>query len=116
MMKVIKTGELEAQESTSKIFRGRVSIQRITGEDNGDILVSVINFSRGAVNVFHTHTFNQILYVIGGKGIVATEKESVTVTPGTWIIIPAGERHSHGATKDSVFSHISIRTSGETSF
>ena len=115
-MKVIKTGEIEAQESTSKIFRGRVSIQRIVSEDNGDILVSVINFSRGAGNVFHTHTSNQILYVLGGKGTVATEKESATVMPGTWIIIPAGERHCHGATKGSVFSHISIKTSGETSF
>jgi quercetin dioxygenase-like cupin family protein len=28
--------------------------------------VAVVNFSPGAVNVFHTHTFNQILYVTEG--------------------------------------------------
>jgi len=67
-----------------------------------------VNFSPGAVNVFHTHTSDQILYVTEGKGIVATENEEVTVTPGTIIFIPAGERHWHGATKETAFSHIFI--------
>lgn len=33
-MKVIKTREIEAQESTNKLFRGRVGTQRIIGKDN----------------------------------------------------------------------------------
>jgi quercetin dioxygenase-like cupin family protein len=116
-MKVVKINDIEAQdESANKIFKGEVSIQRIIGETPGDFRVIVVHFNPGAINVFHTHTFDQILYVTEGKGIVATESEEVTVTPGTVIYIPAGENHWHGAAKDSAFSHIAIMPPGDTSF
>ncbi len=115
-MKVVRTSDIEAQESTSKIFRGKVSIQGIIGESEGELRVAVVNFSPGAVNIFHTHTFNQILYVTEGTGIVATENEEITVTLGTFIFIPAGERHWHGATRETTFSHIAIMPPGDTSF
>jgi len=116
-MKVVRTSDVETQESTSKIFTGgKVNRQDIFGESDGDFRVAIIHFSPGAVNVFHTHTFDQVLYVTEGTGIVATESEEVTVTPGTFIFIPAGERHWHGATKETAFSHIAIMPPGETSF
>ena len=115
-MKVVRTSDIEAQESTNPIFRGKVSMQGIIGKSGDELRVAVVNFSPGAVNVFHTHTFNQILYVTKGAGIVATESEEVTVTPGTFIFIPAGERQWHGATKDAAFSHIDKMPPGETSF
>ena len=115
-MEVIKTSNAEAQESTDKIFRGKVGIQSIIGESVDELRVIMVNFSPGAVNLFHSHTFNQLLYVTEGKGIVATENEEVTVTPGTFIYIPAGEKHWHGATPDTAFSHIAILPPGETSF
>ena len=115
-MKVVKTSDIEAQESTSKIFRGKVSIQPLCGKSEDKLRAAVVNFSPGAINVFHTHTSDQILYVTEGKGIVATEKEEITVTPGTSIFIPAGEKHWHGATKDTAFSHIFVSPPGHTSF
>ena len=115
-MKVVRISDIEAEEATSKLFRGKVSSQRIISEGEGKIRFTVVNFSPGAVNVFHTHTFDQILHITEGTGIVATEKEEITVTPGTVVFIPAGERHWHGATKDTAFSHISIAPPGETSF
>ena len=115
-MKVVRISEVKAQESTSKSFRGKVRTQSIIGKSGDELRVTVVNFSPGAVNVFHTHTFDQILYVTKGTGIVATESEEVTVTPGTFIFIPAGERHWHGATKDTAFSHIAIMPPGETNF
>ena len=113
-MKVVRIGDVEDQEATSQIFRGQVSRQDLIGENEDEMRVSVINFSPGAVNVFHTHTFDQVLYVTEGTGVVATEKEEVTVTPGTIIFIPAGEKHWHGATEDTAFSHIAIMPPGET--
>ena len=116
-MKVVRTSDVEAQESTSKIFTGgKVSRQDIFGESADEFRVSVIHFSPGAVNVFHSHTFDQILYVTEGTGIVATENEEIMVTPGTIIFIPAGERHWHGATKDTKFSHIAVMPPGDTNF
>lgn len=115
-MKVVKTSDIEARESTSKIFRGKVSIQHLIGESEDELRAAVVNFSPGAVNVFHTHTSDQILYATKGTGIVATKSEEITVTPGTIIFIPAGEKHWHGATKDAAFSHIFISPPGHTSF
>ena len=115
-MKVVKISEVKAEESTSKIFRGKVTTQRLVGESSDEFRVSVVNFSPGAVNVLHSHTFSQVLYVTEGTGIVATENEEITVTPGTVIFIPAGEKHWHGATKDTAFSHIAVMPPGESSF
>jgi len=115
-MKVVRISDIKTQESTDKIFRGKVSQQNIIGKTTNELRIAVFNFSPGAVNVFHTHTFDQILYVTKGKGIVATEKEEITVTPGTIIFIPAGESHWHGATKDTAFSHIAIMPPGVTKF
>ncbi len=115
-MKVVRISDIEAEESTNPIFRGKVSVQRLIGESEDELRAAVVNFSPGAVNVFHTHTSAQILYVTEGEGIVATENEEVTVTPGTIIFIPAGEKHWHGATKDTAFSHIFVSPPGHTSF
>ena len=115
-MKVVRISDVKAEESTNPIFRGKVSRQNLIGESEDELQAAVVNFSPGAVNVFHTHTFDQILHITEGTGIVATEKEEITVTPGTVVFIPTGERHWHGATKDTAFSHISIAPPGETSF
>jgi 4-carboxymuconolactone decarboxylase len=119
-MKAIKISDVKSEDkSADKIFRGKVSIQFITDlpdKTKEGFSVVVVNFSPGARNVFHTHSMPQILYVTEGTGIVATEKEELKVTSGTVILIPAGERHWHGATKDSAFSHISITPPGETKF
>ena len=89
-MKVVKISDIKAEESTNKIFRGKVSVQSIIGESEDELRVIMVNFSPGSVNLFHAHTFDQVLYVTEGTGIVATENEEVTVTPGTVILIPAG--------------------------
>jgi len=116
MMKVVRIGDVDAQEVAGNYFRGRVSIQGIIGESEDEFRVIVVHFSPGASSVFHTHTADHVLYVTEGTGIVATEREEITVTPGTVIHIPAGERHRHGATEEAAASQIAIMPPGETSF
>ena len=113
-MEIKKLTDVEAEEATSKLFEGKVTRQTVT--EGAQITVGHVNFSPGAKNVFHTHTTDQVLFVTEGKGIVATEKEERVVTPGTIIYFPAGERHWHGATEDSSFSHLAIKPPGETNF
>ena len=60
------------------------------------------------MNIFHVHDFDQVLYVTKGEGIIATEKEEIRITPGDFVVIPAGEKHWHGATPESDFAHIAI--------
>ncbi|MDP2954495.1 MAG: cupin domain-containing protein [Chloroflexota bacterium] len=116
-MKIVKTSEVKAEEATSALFRGKVVRQTLIDEKLAkEFRLTIVNFSPGARNVFHTHTTDQVLYVIDGRGIVATEKEEHVVTPGMVAFIPAGERHWHGATEDASFSHVSITTPGQTKF
>ena len=70
------------------------------------------NFSRGARENFHTHSTDQILIITAGIGIVATEQEEREVTVGDIVYLPAGEKHCHGATKDSYLSYISVTRPG----
>lgn len=115
-MKVLKTSDIEAKERVSGLFKGHVTVQPILDSDDSNLRTNLINFDRGAVNVFHTHDFDQVLYVTSGEGIIATETEEIRITPGTFVVIPAGEKHWHGATPDSAFSHIAISIRGKTSF
>jgi quercetin dioxygenase-like cupin family protein len=48
------------------------------------------------------------LIVTEGKGILATESERKEITVGDVAVIPAGEKHWHGATDDSAMTHIAI--------
>ena len=117
-MKVIKMDDVQVAEATSKLFKGgKVMEQRYINESIAEgIRVMLVQFSPGAKNKLHSHSFEQVLWVTDGQGIVATEKEEHIVTPGMIVYIPAGELHWHGATEDSSFSHISITTPGQTSF
>lgn len=106
-MKIARSGEIPKEPVVRSIFTGPVARQALA-LDSQEYKMSVMNFGKGVRNKFHTHTSEQILIVTAGKGIVATEKEERIVTVGDVILIPAGEKHWHGATADSEFSHIYV--------
>jgi len=70
--------------------------------------ISHVNFDKGSRNKFHTHSIEQVLIITEGKGIVATDEEEIIVVPGDIVFIGANEKHWHGATKDSTFSHLYV--------
>jgi len=115
-MKIVKISNVKAEEMKDNITIGKIRRQRLVDEKMANELrVAVVTFSPGGRTEWHTHTNEQVLYVSEGKGIVATEDEEVLVTPGTIIFIPPGEKHWHGATKETSFSHMSISSPGKTS-
>ncbi len=111
-MKITNIKDIMAEEVKGNplFLGGKVNTQFVLGEEfkAGKIQIMNVKFAPGARNKFHTHSVEQILYVIEGKGIVATRDQEHIVTPGATIFIPAGEEHWHGATKDSSFAHLSI--------
>ena len=113
-MKVVKPDQVSGEPATGTLFiGGPVTRQAIvTGQMGEDFVVNVVNFSKGARNKFHSHSGDQVLIVTAGKGIVATEQEEVIVGVGDIIHFPAGEKHWHGATKDSSFSHVYVMKPG----
>jgi len=96
----------------SRLFTSEVTVQPLIPE-GGDYNMAVVNFGKGVRNKFHTHESDQILIVTAGKGIVTTELEQREVTVGDVVLFPTGEKHWHGATEDSEFSHIYISRAGQ---
>jgi quercetin dioxygenase-like cupin family protein len=116
-MKVIKIADVPKTDMTNQpiFFGGKISRQPLVDEKSSKFFnFSVVNFAKGARNKWHVHSSDQILLVTQGKGIVATEKEERTVTEGTVIHVIAGEKHWHGASKDSEFSHITLTAVGSS--
>jgi 4-carboxymuconolactone decarboxylase len=108
-MRVIKVAQLAREPQQSALFTGPVTMQTIVGTDESNrFMIRQVNFARGVRNKFHSHSFEQVLIVTEGKGIVATDKEEITVGPGDVIFIPAGEKHWHGAAKGATFSHLYV--------
>lgn len=42
---------------------------------------------------FHSHTYEEAIYILEGRGIAHTEEESAEFGPGTSIYLPRGTRH-----------------------
>lgn len=114
-MHVIKMSDVPETPLVNPLFTGaEVTAQPLIPE-GGDFNMSIVNFGRGVRNKFHTHESDQILIITQGKGIVANEQEQREVTVGDIVVFPANEKHWHGATQDSDFSHIYItRSSSKT--
>jgi quercetin dioxygenase-like cupin family protein len=113
-MIVVNSENVAAVETKDEIV-GKGPVQRkalIDTKDTGGFGVLLVTFGPGARLNFHAHTYEQILYVTEGRGIVATKSKEYTVTPGATVFIPPGEIHWHGATRDSSFSHIAIQKPG----
>jgi quercetin dioxygenase-like cupin family protein len=107
-MKVVKMNQVSKEPFLNPIFTGSDVTRQALVPDSKDFNVNIVNFGKGVRNKLHTHDSEQMLIVIAGKGIVATEKEQKIVTVGDVILFSAGEKHWHGATGDSEFSHIYV--------
>ena len=111
-MHVVSMNDVKKTPRETQLFTSAVTVQPLIPE-GGDYNMAVVNFGKGVRNKFHTHESDQILIVTAGKGIVATEIEQREVTVGDVVLFPTGEKHWHGATEDSEFSHIYISRAGQ---
>ena len=113
-MRVVRMDDSSPRPSAAAIFLGQVETQPLLDEVSEHVRLTVVRFSAGARTKLHTHSFEQVLVITEGRGILATETEEHVVTPGAVVVIPPGEVHRHGATDDTPMAHISITTPGET--
>lgn len=110
-MRVITMDMVEVEKRVGGIFEGgTVSFKPLVDKSTGskEFRAAIVTFSPGARTKMHTHDHEQVLYILSGKGIVATEHEEKLAKPGMVFLIPAGEEHWHGATKESSFSHLFV--------
>ena len=113
-MNRIRIDRAAATANLSPIFIGEVLTQNLVAEADADLLrVTSVTFADGARNRWHRHSTDQVLVVTDGSGIVATEREEIRVGLGDVVLIPAGERHWHGAAEGHDLTHLSILTPGQ---
>lgn len=105
-MQVIKMNAVARQSFESPLFTGPQVSRQVLLPESKEFNVNIVNFGKGVRNKFHAHDSEQVLIVTSGRGYIVTETEKVEITPGDVVLIPAGEKHWHGATEDSEFSHI----------
>ena len=113
-MLIAVNNDIEATENKDEIVGNGPVYSKLLADtkSTGGFNIKLVNFGPGARLNFHTHIFEQILYVTEGRGIVATREEEFVVTPGTLVFIQPGEVHWHGATEDSSFAHLSLSKPG----
>ena len=105
-MKVVKTSQVEKESFHSPLFTGPDVTRQVLLPESSEYDISNVSFGKGVRNKFHAHDAEQILIVTAGRGIIATEEAQKEITEGDVVLIPAGEKHWHGAAEDSEFSHI----------
>src|SRR5258708_1557193 len=111
-VKVLNLGKQERVSATGDLFIGAVERQSfVTEADSASIRIGVVTFKDGAVNRYHSHTFDQVLLITDGEGIVQVEGQpEQKVTVGDLIFVPAGERHWQGAEPGKNMSHLTGAT------
>jgi len=114
-MQIVKVNRRQATQPDRPHFSGTVHMQHLVRpEQPGKAELIAVFFDAGARTIPHVHTADQVLHVLEGEGVVATEQERRVVRPGDIAIIPAGTWHWHGATRSTSMSHLSIKAVGPT--
>lgn len=111
-MQVIKMNAVAKEGFESPLFTGSDVSRQVLLPDSKEFNVNIVNFGKGVRNKFHSHDSEQVLIVTSGQGYIATEAEKIAITVGDVVLIHAGEKHWHGASEDSEFSHIYVSQLG----
>lgn len=98
-----------------EFFIGKSYLKMLTTEGIG---IGNVTFEPGCRNNWHIHKASknggQILLVTGGSGYYQEwGKEAQTLKTGDVVVISAGVKHWHGASKNSWFAHLAVEIPGE---
>jgi quercetin dioxygenase-like cupin family protein len=104
------SNSLQSHRLPANYFTGTGWIQRLVRDEPIQCNMVKVTFEPGCRNHWHTHPAGQILVVTEGKGYVQKKGEPIQLLlPGDVVTILADEEHWHGATPDSIFTHIAIQ-------
>ncbi|MPZ99622.1 MAG: cupin domain-containing protein [Dehalococcoidia bacterium] len=114
-IQVTKSDEGNSQDRSGQpIFEGGTVHGRelIPGGRSDHLSATVVQFGPGARTRPHTHTSDQLLYIVAGIGKVGDTEGEHVVSVGDSVLIPAGTEHWHGAgDTTSPMSHVTIMRS-----
>lgn len=97
------------------VLPGKAS--QFTGQAVGDavlpttdgVTINTVSFEPGARTHWHDHQKGQLLFVVSGYGLICSAGEDPQpLRAGDTVWIPPGERHWHGASPTSFFTHTAV--------
>ena len=76
-------------------FRSVRHVEKILGKfGEGDVTVAC--WEPGQVSRYHSHPFaTEIYFCFQGGGSMRTSEETIPITPGSFVVHPAGELHEY---------------------
>jgi len=113
-MHVANTGQGNFQPRTGQpMFTGEVNAKGLVDDTMSEqTRLLLVKFSPAARTKWHTHTFEQALIIVEGKGVVGSEKDGERVVePGDVVVFSREERHWHGAGMHTGMAHIAVNLS-----
>jgi quercetin dioxygenase-like cupin family protein len=94
-------------------FEGSVLMQTLVGgAGSRELDIVAVFFADGARTTPHTHSTDQVLYVVSGLCMVGDDSGRRQVGPGDYVLLPANRWHWHGAAPGQSMCHVSIRQPG----
>jgi quercetin dioxygenase-like cupin family protein len=113
-MIVKKSNSLQIIQAPADYFTGTAWLNPLVRNEGIGCNTAKVTFEPKTRNHWHTHPAGQILIVTEGKGYVQKKGEPIQLLlQGDVVIILANEEHWHGATPDSLFTHIAIQPIAE---
>src|SRR5260221_14193405 len=116
-MKLTRIDRSLAQPDSARkgYFDGEVKTLQLVGpNESNEVELLAVYFSAGARTRPHTHEQDQILQIIEGQGIVATETEKLLVAAGDGVTIPAGSRPGRCAPRGGGGGPVPIQKAGRS--
>jgi len=110
-MRVVRPTDTTASEGGAH-FTGPAWLDEPSQPWASGYRATVVHFAPGTRNDWHHHPGGQVLFVLGGRERVVAQRadglHEEEFGPGDIVIAEPGECHWHGATDDSVMSHLSV--------
>ena len=101
--------KLAYQSAPSDYFSGQARFARYPSTPESSDGIAVVEFDKGTVTNWHTHSHGQYLIVTSGEGYTQEwGKPVLRIKKGDVVWCPPNVKHWHGATQSSAMSHIAI--------
>ncbi|QEL57844.1 cupin domain-containing protein [Chromobacterium paludis] len=104
-------------QAYAQYFIGNSFLNFLLKPGEAPLFLANVTFEPGCRNHWHIHHAKsgggQMLICTAGEGWFQQEGEpAVSLQEGSFVYIPAGKKHWHGAKADSWFSHLAIEIPG----
>lgn len=110
-MDIARIGSQPSGKGSPEYFTGTVRIDPLfTAPEPARAIGASVTFEPGARTAWHAHPLGQTLIVTSGCGRAQRQGGPIEeIRPGDVVWFAPGEKHWHGAARDTAMTHIAIQ-------